>query len=308
MGMYEIQQIKGVIPAMMTCFDKKGLFDERRQRLLTRFLLEQKVDALYLTGSTGETFLMNGDERKRVVEVVMDEVGGEIPVIVHIGDIGTDKSIELARHAMKCKADAISSVPPFYWKFSQEEIIGYYRDISESVDLPMIVYNIALAGLVDFSTILKLVAIPNVRGIKYTATTHFEISRIKEEVGKNFMVYSGCDEMALSGMISGSDGLIGSFYNVIPELFQRIVRASLEGNLDIAKQAQTQADQIIFHVLSFPFFPSMKRMLSWNLFDAGYSRKPFNALSEEQEYMLRSGLRQIRDRYDITGVKVLEDV
>lgn len=308
MGTYNIQQIRGVIPAMMTCFTENGAFDEKRQRSLARFLLDQKVDGLYLTGSTGETFLMNNQERKQVVETVLEEVNGRIPVIVHVGDIGTDSSIDLARHAYEAGADAISSVPPFYWKFSNEEIIGYYRDISESVPLPMIVYNIALAGLVDFSTIQKLAAIENVKGIKYTATTHHEILRIKEEIGKDFMVYSGCDEMALSGMSFGSDGIIGSFYNIIPELFQRIVRAHAAGDLAAAQQAQIQADQIIFLVLSYPFFASMKRILSWNTVDAGYSRRPFSPLTSEMEKKLKKELRELRDRYQITGVKVLEQL
>ncbi|MDD3903845.1 MAG: dihydrodipicolinate synthase family protein [Sphaerochaeta sp.] len=308
MSKRNLQDIKGVIPAMMTCFDEQGRFDESRQRDLTRFLLTKKVDGLYLTGSTGETFLMTGEERKRVVEVVLDEVGGRIPVIVHVGDIGTDKSIELARHAYECGADAISSVPPFYFKFSSDEIVGYYQDISESVPLPMIVYNIALAGLVDFSTIKRLAKIENVKGIKYTATSHHEILRIKEEIGKDFMVYSGCDEMAMSGMAYGSDGIIGSFYNVIPELFLQIVAAEKNNDIKQAKILQTSADAIIFFVLEHSFFASMKKMLAWAGHDAGYSRRPFAPLTAEDEVQLREGLLAIKDKYQISGVEVLDNL
>jgi N-acetylneuraminate lyase len=308
MSSFNLQGIKGVIPAMMTCFDENGNFDEKRQRDLTRFLLSKKVDALYLTGSTGETFLMTAEERKKVVEVVIDEVAHRVPVIVHVGDIGTAKSINLAKHAYAMGADAISSVPPFYFKFSSDEIVGYYQDISESVPLPMIVYNIALAGLVDFNTIKRLAKIENVKGIKYTATSHHEILRIKEEIGKDFMVYSGCDEMAMSGMAYGSDGIIGSFYNVIPELFIQIVQAEKENDIERARELQISADAIIFFVLDHSFFASMKKMLSWIGHDAGFARKPFASLSAEAEKDLRKGLKEIRDRYQITGVEILENL
>lgn len=96
-----LDRIGGVIPALLTCFDTNENFDEQCQRSVVRFLLSKGVDGLYLTGSTGETFLMDGgDERKKVVEVVSDEVAGRVPIIVHVGDIGTKKSIKLAEHAI----------------------------------------------------------------------------------------------------------------------------------------------------------------------------------------------------------------
>ena len=89
-----LDKIAGVIPAMLTCFDKDGVFDEKAQRALTRFLISRGVDGLYLTGSTGEAFLMDEKSRKEAVEVTLDEVAGQVPVIVHVGDIGTKKSIQ----------------------------------------------------------------------------------------------------------------------------------------------------------------------------------------------------------------------
>jgi N-acetylneuraminate lyase len=141
-----LDRIGGVIPALLTCFDTNENFDEQCQRSVVRFLLSKGVDGLYLTGSTGETFLMDGDERKKVVEVVSDEVAGRVPIIVHVGDIGTRKSIKLAEHAYEHGAAAISSVPPFYWKFSSDEVYRYYQELSGSVPLPMIVYSLGRSG------------------------------------------------------------------------------------------------------------------------------------------------------------------
>ena len=107
---------------------------------------------------------MTAEERNLVVDTVIDQVKGRVPVIVHVGDIGTKKSIELAKHAYEAGADAISSVPPFYWKFRADDIYSYYKDISEATPLPMVVYNIQLAGLMDMGLLLKLADLPNVHG------------------------------------------------------------------------------------------------------------------------------------------------
>jgi N-acetylneuraminate lyase len=278
-----LDRIGGVIPALLTCFDTNENFDEQCQRSVVRFLLSKGVDGLYLTGSTGETFLMDGDERRKVVEVVSDDVAGRVPIIVHVGDIGTRKSIKLAEHAYEHGAAAISSVP-----------------------LPMIVYNVALAGAVDFDQIKRLASLDQVGGIKYTASTHHEILRIKEEIGKDFKVYSGSDEMALSGLAYGSDGLIGSFYNVIPELFIGLYNAYQRGDWEQAKLLQRQADAIIFCVLKYPMHASMKCMLSWIGINAGTVRKPFSSLDGEAEKNLKKELRILRDAYSIKDVAVLE--
>lgn len=301
-----LDRIGGVIPALLTCFDTNENFDEQCQRSVVRFLLSKGVDGLYLTGSTGETFLMDGDERRKVVEVVSDEVAGRVPIIVHVGDIGTRKSIKLAEHAYEHGAAAISSVPPFYWKFSSDEVYRYYQELSGSVPLPMIVYNVALAGAVDFDQIKRLASLDQVEGIKYTASTHHEILRIKEEIGKDFKVYSGSDEMALSGLAYGSDGLIGSFYNVIPELFIGLYNAYQRGDWEQAKLLQRQTDAIIFCVLKYPMHASMKCMLSWIGIDAGTVRKPFSSLDGEAEKNLKKELRIIRNAYSIKDVAVLE--
>jgi N-acetylneuraminate lyase len=306
MGRFAIKDIKGVIPALITSFDEKGEFDETRQRAVVRFLLDRGADGLYLTGSTGEFFMMAPEERERVVAAVTDEVAGRVPVIVHVGAVSTKLSISLARQAESCGADAISSVPPFYWKFTNDEIFDYYREIGESVDLPMIVYNIALSGLVGFGLIKRLATLPKVAGIKYTATTHFEIGRIKDEIGKDFVVYSGADEMAMSGISVGADGIIGSFYNMMPELFKEIYAAVLRGDLVTARDRQEKANAIIFYSLEHSYIPVIKRSLSWAGVDAGRSRRPLPYHTEAEASEIRKGLAKIRDARGIRGCAVLD--
>lgn len=306
--MCDLSSIGGVIPAMLTCFDGNGDFDSKAQRASTDFLIDSGVGALYLTGSTGEAFLMEEKVRKEVVETVIDEAEGRVPVIVHVGDIGTKKTMDYARHADASGAAAISSVPPFYWKFKKDEIVSYYRDVSESVSIPMIVYNIALAGLVDFNTIKELAALENVNGIKYTATTHNEILRIKDEIGEDFKVYSGADEMALSGLIYGSDGIIGSFYNIIPELFILLEKAVEDGDIASARLMQKKANAVIYYVLENHFFDTLKAVLKWSGVCDSTVLSPFYRLTEDDEVRIRRELKELCRRYEITECKVLNSI
>lgn len=306
MSKFNIKDIKGVIPAMVTCFDENEQIDEKRTRELTNYLIDAGVDGLYLTGSTGETFLMTLEERKRVVEIVQDEVAGRVPVIVHVGDIGTYKSIQLAKHAQEAGADAISSVPPFYWRFNEESIISYYTDITNSVDIPMIVYNIPLAGLMGYDTVEKLLQIPGVDGVKYTATTHYEITQIKTDF-PDCMVYSGADEMATSGFLAGADGIIGSFYNILPEIFIDIYNATLKEDFATARDLQAQASSFILACLDYDYLPLMKRISAWDGRDIGYSRRPFKKFTKEEEKEIKGVLKEHIEKYNLKDIRILND-
>lgn len=307
MSKFDINEFKGVIPAVLTVFDKDENIDEAGMRQLVSHLIDKGVNGLYLTGSTGEGFTMSNEERKRVVEIVMDENKGRVPVVVHVGAIGTKLSIDLAKHAEEVGADGISSVPPFYWKFNENQIVKYYEDIANSCNLPMIVYNVPLIGLLGMNTIKRLAAIKNVKGIKYTALSHYEITQIKDEIGEDFLVYSGCDEMALSGLLAGADGIVGSFYNIMPELFINIYNSVNEKNIDKAKKLQKQAVEIIMYAIQIPsFYAGMKAVLRWNGINAGYCRSPFENLTEEQEVAFKEGFINLKNKYNISGVDFLD--
>ncbi|GAA0179900.1 N-acetylneuraminate lyase [Clostridium sediminicola] len=308
MGKFKIEEFTGVIPALLTVFDENENIDEKRTRGFINHLIEKGIDGLYLTGSTGEGFLMSLEERKKVVEIIIDEVSGRIPIMVHIGAIGTKNSIELAKHAYEAGADAISSVPPFYWNFKEEHIYNYYKDIAEATSLPMIVYNVPLAGILGFESIKRLASIEGVKGIKYTATTHHQIGMIKDQIGEDFIVYSGCDEMAASGLMNGADGIIGSFYNLMPELFIEINNAIQSNDLATAKAKQKTAIQIIDYSLGYDYFSVMRLALKWMGIDAGYSRRPFNNISGAEEEKLKIGFKELKEKYKITGVDFLEEL
>ena len=262
MSNFSVKDIRGVIPAMVTPFDGNEALDLARTRALTAKLIEDGAQGLYLTGSTGEGFLCTSDERKAFVETVLDEAAGRIPVIVHVGAISTLASEDLARHAARAGAAAISSVPPIYWKFSDDQIAAYYSDLVQAAGIPMIVYNVTLAGLVSYEMLLRLGRIEGVEGIKYTSSTVFDIFRIKEALGQDFAVYSGSDELAVSGLAFGADGIIGSTYNVLTPLFLKLNAQMAAGDVIAARETQKIANKLIFALLARGLMPSLKATLT----------------------------------------------
>lgn len=292
-----IEDFKGVIPAVLSVFDAQEELDEKGTRELIRFLCSFDIGGLYLTGSTGEAFLMNSEERKRQVEIVMDEVGDRLPVVVHVGAMSTRASIELARHAEAVGAAGISSVPPFYFKFNEEQIFGYYRDISEATSLPMIVYNIPLAGMMTVSMIERLASLPNVRGVKYTGTALYEVTQIRDACKPGFQIYGGCDELGSSNIALGVDGIIGSFYNCIPDLYLRIWKAVKESDVETAARLQRKALHVIMlGIQSGSMMACIKLWLRAAGVQAGYARRPFDNFTEEQAESLVRSLLELDGR------------
>ena len=303
-----IQDFKGVIPAVLSVFDKNENLDEKATREFIRFLMSFDIGGLYLTGSTGETFLMNSEERNRQVDIVMDEVAGKLPVVVHVGAISTRESIKLAEHAEAAGAAGISSVPPFYFKFSENQIFGYYKDIAVSTSLPMVVYNIPLAGMMTVDMIQRLFEIENVKGVKYTGTALYEVTQIRDACKKGFQIYGGCDELGSSNISLGVDGIIGSFYNCIPDLYLKIWNA-VKSN-DIAKAVELQhaaLDIIMIGVHSGSMMACLKAWLRQAGVPAGYARRPFTNFTEAEEKALVEELIAIDERNSL-GLEIVKKI
>lgn len=307
MTQFDPNNLNGVIPAMITSFNKDESINKEGIRKTVNYLISESVDGLYITGSTGETFLMSQEEKKQAIEIIVEEVNGRVPVIAHIGSIGTKITTELGQYAEKVGVDALSALPPFYYGFSNDEIFNYYKDISNSTNLPITVYNISHANLMDLDMLKRLSSIKNVKGVKYTAPTHFNFSKIKKEIGENFKIYSGMDEMALSGLISGADGIIGSFYNLMPELFVEIYKQVKNNQINEAKKIQEKINIIILFALKKSGYPFIKMGLKWLNVDSGYVRRPFNSIVDsENENTIINELKILAKENDLTGIKFLE--
>lgn len=302
------ETIQGVIPAMIACFDEEETLNEAACRNVAEYLLQYPIGGLYLTGSTGECFLMNGEERTRNVRVVVNQVKGRVPVIAHVGGIGTKLSIEYARAAYQAGADVLSSVPPFYWKFSEEDILQYYHDLTAATPLPMLLYNVPLAGSMSLSLLERLADMPSVIGMKFTGKDHDQLGYLIGRYGDKLNFYSGSDEMALSGISLGAKGVIGTFYNLMPELYVGIWEMIQRGQLQQATRLQKIATEIILECLKYDFISAIHTMMDWVGVSAGNSRKPFRKYTHEDLQPLYQKLLDIYRRWDAQEVVFLKNM
>ena len=304
----DIKDFKGVIPAVLSVFDKDENLDEQGTREFIRYLMSMDIGGLYVTGSTGETWLMTAEERMRQVEIVMEEVGDKIPVVVHVGAMSTREAVKLAKHAEQFGAAGVSSVPPFYFKYNADQIFNYYKDVAEATSLPMIVYNIPLAGMMTVDQIIRLSTIENVKGVKYTGTALFEVMQIKDGCKEGFQVYGGCDELGSSNIAIGVDGIIGSFYNVIADHYIKIWNAVKASDVALATKLQRQAVHVIFAgINSGSMMACMKVWLRSAGLPGGWSRRPFSNFSEEEEKALVAKLVTI-DEEDGIGLDLVKRI
>lgn len=296
---FELKDFRGVIPALLTPLDESGHYSEKRAEGLIEWLLERKVGGFYITGSTGYGAAMDKDERKRAVESVCRIVGGRVPVAAHIAAVSSGESSELARHAQASGCDAVSAVPSYYYKLTPEQTYRYYEEIASAVDIPLIIYARTNEYAPNVDDIERLASIPNVRGLKYTGSDHYVMGRIKERLGRDFMVYSGYDEMFLSGLLSGADALIGSTYNLYPDLVARAVAELEAGEVEKARADMLATNRMLEVMIRYDTLAAIRSALSFVGVDAGFSPAPFDNLGGEKLRLFRSELTEVVSKLDI---------
>lgn len=275
----------GVYPALLTPFETDGSVNYKALKKLVRFNLDKGVKGFYVCGSTSEAFLLTPDERKNILETVLEENNGRGNIICHVGQIGESFAVDLAKHAKKAGADAISSVPPFYYGFTFDEIKSYYFHLADT-GLPVFIYNFSVGGAkLTTENVKEFLADKRFMGVKHTSSDFYMLERLKA-FRSNAVVFNGYDEMFLSGLVAGADGGIGSTYNFMAEKFIAIEKLFRAGDIKAAQAEQRKANNIIEALIRTGVMPGEKVLCRHLGLDLGVCRRPFGALSDEQEKML----------------------
>ena len=255
-----MEKYKGIFTALLTPFDKDNKVNETQLEKLIKHNLKMGVKGFYVCGSTGEAFLLSTDERKQVMDIVKS-TAPEATLIAHIGSVNEMEAMELANHAKKLSYDAISSVAPFYYKFSFEEIKNYYYRLADSAELPMLVYHIPTFSGVNMGIreMSQFLADGRFLGIKYTSNDFFTMEQCKANFPEK-IVYNGFDEM-----------------------FVRINQCFDAQEVKAAQEIQKQANRIITVLWQIGVMQAEKEVLNQLGFDFGICRHPFGELTQEQK-------------------------
>lgn len=272
----------GLYAALLTPFSEDG--EQLALDALGRLVVHNMsagLDGAYVGGSTGEAFLLDEGERVRVLAAVAEARTGSFSLIAQVGDPNPAVSRRLATEAARLGYDAVSAVAPFYYKYSQPEILAHYRELAAATDLPFIIYNFpAFSGItLSVGHLAELLNLPNVVGVKNTSPDYYAFERLRALVpGK--LLFNGFDETMLCGLVCGADGGIGSTYNVQGGTFVKLLKAFREGRLDDARALQRNINAVIEVLLEHGVFQSLKYLLSLQGVSMGACRKPFAPLEK----------------------------
>ncbi|NCF64556.1 MAG: N-acetylneuraminate lyase [Chloroflexi bacterium] len=298
MSMY--YHIKGIVPAVFTPMHSNGSLNLDLVEPMTDQLVSEDIGGLYVCGSTGEGPSLTREERMAVAEAYIAAAAGRVPVIVQVGHNSITEAQTLAAHAQKAGADAISAVPPSYFKPSSlGNLVDILSDImSGAPELPFYYYHIPRLTAVDLDAVkfLEVSAerLPNLVGIKYSTFTVFELQACLAVENGHYNILFGSDEMLLSGLVTGAHGAVGSTYNFAAPLYNRIIAAFERADIAEARRCQALSVEMTRRMFQHgvgnaPLKYAMKHIG----FDCGPVRRPLVALTEEEESGLRQDLEEI---------------
>jgi 4-hydroxy-tetrahydrodipicolinate synthase len=227
----------GVGTALVTPFTSSGELDERAVRRLGRRQIDAGVHFLVPCGTTGENPTLTDAERVRIVELLVEEADGAVPILAGAGGYATREVIHLAEAMRKAGATGLLSVTPYYNKPTQEGLYQHYRAIADSTPLPIIVYNVpGRTGVnVEPATLARLGSVSNIVGIKEASGNITQMCDICRLVPQGFIVLSGDDAITLPLMAIGGRGVISVASNEIPSEMVRLVEAAERGDFTTAR-------------------------------------------------------------------------
>ena len=227
----------GVGTALVTPFTKSGDLDEQGVRRLGRRQIDGGIDFLVPCGTTGESPTLTDAERTRIVEILVDEAGGRVPVLAGAGGYNTNEVIHQAEQMRAAGASGLLSVTPYYNRPTQEGLYQHYRAIAESTPLPIVVYNVPgrTGSNVEPATLARLAALPNIVGVKEASGNVTQMCEVCRAVPPEFLVLSGDDILTLPLMSVGGHGVISVVSNQIPAEMVRMVKAAARNDFAAAR-------------------------------------------------------------------------
>jgi len=290
-----MREIEGIYPATVTPFAADGSYDPGAMRRIVRHQLEAGVHGFYLCGGTGEGLLLSREERQAVLEDVLEEVGGRVGVIAHIGAFQTAETIALVRHASRAGADAVAALPPaYFYKPDERALVRYYTEVAAAAEVPLLVYNIPQRTGVSMTPELwsQLLELENVVGMKDSSGNVFQLGLFLDS-GKGGLIFEGEDTVLGAGLMAGACGGIGASYNMMPRLFIELWDAFQAGALGEMARLQRRINQFIDALIVVDLFGGLKQTMAWMGLECGVPRTPNRPLTEEETATLRRSLERV---------------
>jgi len=294
-------RLSGILVPHITPFTREGELDTEALRTCARFWVDNKVSALVPCGSNGEAPYLSRQERRKVIETVVDEANGKVPVVAGTGSMSTRETIMLTQDAKDLGVDAALVVTPFYFKLSSREISEHYRTLLNAVDLPIVIYNVPkFTGFSIEPNVISQLASEheNVVGVKDSSGNIDTITEIIRLVGKKTSVLAGAADLTLPALKLGAKGAVIAVANVFPRFCVNLYEAFRKGNHKQASELQQYvsiANEVL--IKKHNQLSAIKEALRLQGLPGGYPRMPALPLEAEERKDIEDLLKSMRNRF-----------
>lgn len=294
-----MREIGHLLIPMVTPFTTKGEVDYDKAAELARWIVKkQRPTSLIVSGTTGEFTSLTFDERVELLEVVVDAVGKELPIIAGTGCASTRETVRLTREAERIGVDMAMVVAPFYMKTEQAGLLAHYKAVAKATALPILLYNIPLFTGVNIEpdTLVRLAAIDNIFGIKEESGLNpLQSTRFLMRSPKDFRLYVGDDTMVLPILVQGGDGAVSGGAQVCGKDMNALIEALKQGNVSTAQR---------LHRKTFPFFealyqngrinpiPILRAAIGMAGIDVGKPRSPMHPATTAEVSFMRQVMEE----------------
>jgi 4-hydroxy-tetrahydrodipicolinate synthase len=286
-------QPKGIIPPIVTPLDENENVNKKAIFRIVNYLIKGGVHGLFPLGSTGEGYGLNFNQKKEIIETVVEATNKRVPVYAGTGAITTKEAIRLTRLANDIGVDAVSVVTPFFIKPNESELYNHYQSIASSTNLPIILYNNpGLTGInLSVDLVVKLSQIDNIIGIKDSSGDMTQAAEYIRRAGGDFATLAGRDTLIYGFLAYGGKGAVASTANIVPQIVVKIYEEFQKGNYAEALKAQFQLAplRVAFSLGSFPVI--IKEGLKLLGIEVGSTLKPIEPLTKEAREKLKEVLR-----------------
>ncbi|HEX5223244.1 MAG TPA: dihydrodipicolinate synthase family protein [Verrucomicrobiae bacterium] len=303
--------LTGLIAAPHTAMNVDGSVNLGAIEKQAARLLADGVNGAFICGSTGEGHSLSTGERQQVAERWREVIGSApLKLIVHAGHNSIEEAKQLAAHARKIGADAVSVMSPCYFKpATVEDLIDFCAPIAANcADLPFYFYDIPVLTGVNLSMVELLRKtdghIPNLAGIKFTSTNLMSLQECLEFEDGRFNILFGCDEMLLSALALGVPGAVGSTYNYCAPLYYKIIAAHAAGDTEAAQALQMKSVKLVQVLMQHGVLAAGKALMSLVGAECGPVRPPLRRLTEEQKTRLFRQVEALGILEPVTAARV----
>jgi 4-hydroxy-tetrahydrodipicolinate synthase len=286
-------QLKGVLTALSTPFNQDETIDVETLRRIVDRSIDAGVDGVVAAGSTGEVGALSSEERLLLIETVIKQANGRVPVIANTGATSTAEAIRLSRAAEKAGADVLMLITPYYEPLSLEETVAYIKDVARSVTIPVMLYNIpAVTGVnLDPATVRSLAEdVENILYIKDSSANWEQALQLIHHHSDVIGTFIGWDVYLYSALVEGAAGVMAGTANVVPNEIVAVSRSIAEGDLQGALDQWKRVYPVIDALLSVPFIPAVKVGLTLQGLTAGVPKRPTAELSAEDRARVEQAL------------------